>query len=178
MLVWFNHPSILPLAKSLPPQPLEIGCNFFYKVRPTHHITVYDPRTILSILQDTKNTNLPETTFWTRNGARHDNFNQCCVPLRINPQDSGTLAIAVGIFYLEQKHITIVGCGWSSNETSSLFDQYYTHNKKLDKVSNSKLQLVRRYQSEYNVKIRFVSDTIIDPAFEHESVADLQRRLA
>jgi len=178
MLIWFNHPSIANLISVIPQQPQEIGCNFFYKKRFTHHIAVYDPRTILSINKDTKNTKNTKTTFWTRNGARFDSYNQVCVPLRLNPQCSGTLAIALAIFFLKAKHITIVGCGWHKKDTTSLFDDYYTHNKSLDKGSNTKLALLRTYQKEFNIKLRFVSDTTLDPAFEHETVEGLLKRLA
>jgi hypothetical protein len=173
MLIWFNHPSVASIATTLPLQPNEIGCNYFYQIRPTAHIVVYDPQTRDLITKDTKNTKMFNTTFWAKNGFKTAFFKEVITPTRLRPQDSGTLAIALALWHLSAKDITIIGCGWHKNDTSSLFDQYYTHKKGASKVSNPKLKLLRNYQSEFNIKIRFLSDTIIDPAFNHLTIEDL-----
>ena len=173
MIIWFNHPDVKPLAKQLPRQPVEIGCNFFYWIRPVHHICAYDHVMRDRITEDTKDTKNFFFTFWTRNGHRTKQFDEVVTPLRLAPQDSGTLAVYLAIRYLKAKQVTIVGCGWHKPDTSSLFDAHYTHRKDASKVSNPKIKLLRTYQDEFKTPIRFVADEAIAPCFEILSVEDL-----
>jgi len=166
MLVWFNSP-IVSEHLHIPKQPVEIGCNHLYQKRNLTYCCAYDPRTRDQITKDlnTKNTEITKNTkpiFYTRNGAKSELFNEVNTPNRLQPEDSGTLAIALAIFYLKAKTINIIGCGWHLDETDSLFDNQYTHKKIYNKGSNRKLQLLRTYQKEFNVAINFISNKPVD----------------
>lgn len=182
MLVWFNSPLIKDLVSLVPKQPNEIGCNHLYTLRSVDNCVAYDPRTRDQIDQDIKSPKSPKTPnlpkFWTRNGCKTDLFDEVVTPNRLQPQDSGTLAIALAIFYLKAKDITVLGCGWHTKDTKSLFDHRYTHKKWFEKGNNSKLQLLRTYQKEFGVRIRFVSEHIVDPALGHARVEDLLHELS
>lgn len=174
MLIWFNSPSITALVDKVPRQSLEIGCNHFYTLRSVDHCCAYDPRTRDQIIQDLQkhqNGHLPQ--FYGRNGSGKDFFKEVITPNRLAPEDSGTLAIALAIFYLKQKDIGIVGCDWNKQETGSLFDSRYTHKKIYPKGSNSKLQLLRTYQREFDVRFCFYGDRPISKEFAHAGVEDL-----
>ena len=173
MIIWFNHPDVKTLADKLPRQPVEIGCNFFYRVRPVHHICAYDYVTRDKITQDTKDTKNFFFSFWTRNGHKTKQFEEVVAPLRLSPQDSGTLAVYLAIRYLKAKKITIIGCGWNKQDTRSLFDSEYTHRKDASKVSNPKLKLLRSYQDELQTPIQFVGSEPIAPFFGLVSDEDL-----
>lgn len=182
MLIWFNSPAIKDLVRKVPKQPNEIGCNFIFTERSVDHCCVFDARTRDQIDQEFKAPNPPKTPkapnckFWTRNGLRNERFTEVITPNRLAPQDSGTLAVALAIFYLKAKSIEIIGCGWHKNDTASLFDGHYTHNKRFEKGSNTKIQLLRTYQQEFGVPISFVSDAVVDTKFGLVSVEDVLSR--
>jgi hypothetical protein len=174
MLIWFNSPSIQKILDSTPAHTLEIGCNHLYRLRRLSHCVAYDPRTrdqIIQDLQEHQNGHLPQ--FFCRNGSGKDFFKDVITPNRLAPEDSGTLAIALAIFYLKQKDIGIVGCDWHTDETRSLFDARYTHKKIYPKVTNSKLQLLRTYQRELGVRFCFYGERPISKEFAHAKVEDL-----
>jgi hypothetical protein len=173
MIIWFNHPDVKSLAKTLPKQGIEIGCNFFYRVRSVDHICAFDWRTRDKITADTKDTKNFFFTFWTRNGFKTTQFDEVVTPLRLQPVDSGTMAIYLAIKYLKAKQVTVLGCGWHRPETTSLFDDCYSHRKDASKVSNPKLKLLRTYQDEFKTPIRFVADAPISPYFDLVRVEDL-----
>ena len=182
MLIWFNSPAIKDLVRKVPKQPNEIGCNFIFTERSVDHCCVFDARTRDQIDQEFKAPNppnqpkTPNCRFWTRNGLRNERFTEVITPNRLAPQDSGTLAVALAIFYLKAKSIEIIGCGWHKNDTASLFDGHYTHNKRFEKGSNTKIQLLRTYQQEFGVPISFVSDAVVDTKFGLVSVEDVLSR--
>ena len=166
MKIWFNHPDVKNLAITLPKTGVELGCNWFYTIRPQiDHVVSYDPNTRDQITADTKDTKNTFYTFWTKNGHRTDQFQEVCYPARVRPEDSGTLAVYLAIKYLKAKEILILGCGWGKASTESLFDHRYTHRKTASKVSNPKLKLLRLYQDEFKVPITFAATEIFDRNF-------------
>ena len=174
MRIWFNHPDVKQLAITLPKQGVELGCNWFYTIRPQiDHVVSYDPNTRDQITADTKNTKHTKHTYWTKNGFRTDQFGEVCSPLRLAAQDSGTLAVLLAIKYLGAKEILILGCGWGKSSTESLFDHRYTHRKTASKVSNPKIKLLRSYQDEFKVPITFAATEVFDSNFCFVDPADL-----
>jgi len=179
MLIWFNSQNIEDIAHTLPKQPCEVGCNYFYKIRPVEHIVSFDPYTRDLISQDIANTKIsyvPKNTFWTKIKKKKEMWREVSYPLRLQPQDSGTLAVIMAIRYLSAKEIKIVGCDWHRHATSSLFDHLYTHNKRFEKGSNAKLSLLREYQRTFNVKITFVGTEPVDKSFCFEHLEDLKQQ--
>lgn len=166
MKIWFNHPDVKNLAITLPKTGVELGCNWFYTIRPQiDHVVSYDPNTRDQITADTKDTKNTFYTFWTKNGHRTEQFQEVCYPARVRPEDSGTLAVYLAIKYFKAKEILILGCGWGKASTESLFDHRYTHRKTASKVSNPKLKLLRLYQDEFKVPITFAATEIFDRNF-------------
>ena len=173
MIIWFNHPNVKSLAETLPRFKVEIGCNYFYRLRGVDHICAFDWRTRDLITEDTEDSKNTFSTYWTNNGFKNDQFREVVTPLRMAPMDSGTMAVYLAIRYLKAKQVTIIGCGWHLEDTSSLFDDFYTHRNDASKVSNPKLKLLRTYQSEFGVPIRFL-DTVVDKNFCCVGLEDLQ----
>ena len=149
-IVFFNNPAVIDQAQSLPKKHTEIGCNYFTNIRKVDHICSYDPHTANQIHQ------IPQVQYWTRNGHRNKLWNEVCCPIVYNPQDSGTLAIMLAI-QLGHKDIYILGCGWGKTN-QSIFDQYYTHNKDVQKMNNAKTKLLQRYQKDFKINLCFVCE--------------------
>ena len=147
-LIFFNSPSLLPKLPKIPKSPIEIGCNYFAELRSVHHICAYDPQTARRIPIQ------PGITYWTRNGHRKDDWREVCSTAVHSPQDSGTMAIMLAI-NLGIQEMYILGCGWAG-ETVSLFDTHYGLSNGARKGTNHRIQLIRRYQNDFKVKINFV----------------------
>ena len=175
MIIWFNHPDVKPLADTLPRFDVEIGCNYFYRLRQVDHICAYDWRTRDAITKDTKDTKNTFSTYWTLNGFKNNQFGEVVTPLRLSPMDSGTMAVYLAIRYLKAKEVIVIGCGWHLNDTRSAFDELYSHRKDAAKVSNPKIKLLRTYQQEFGVPIRFL-DANFDRSFDCVSLEDLLQR--
>ena len=60
-IVWFNGPSVKQFY-NIPPQPLEIGCNFILDHRKVHHVCCYD-QPAMQILAETP---IEGVKYWTR----------------------------------------------------------------------------------------------------------------
>ena len=114
-IVWFNGPS----AKSLhgiPPQALEIGCNFIERHRPVDHVCAYD-RQVLEAIRPKQ-----QIQYWTRRAMSHANFRQ--VEYRHEIFCSGTLALSLAR-QLELDHTYVIGCDWQ-HTNASVYDDLYT----------------------------------------------------
>ena len=150
-IVFFNNPEVKEQSRLLPKKHTEIGCNYFNQIRTMDHICAYDPHTAGLIPQ-----NSPQTQYWTRNGNRSTSWNELCCPIVYNPQDSGTMAILLAI-KLGAKDIYILGCGWGKTN-QSIFDHLYNNPKNVQKVSNLKIKLLKRYQTDFKVNLYFVCE--------------------
>ena len=123
--VFWNGPSVKQFYH-IPPQPLEIGCNFILDHRLVHHVCAYDMPTINSLGDRTH----VDVKYWTRrmyasgvwqifkstvNHERHRNINGYC---------SGTMALVLAL-QLGATAIDLLGCDWTITN-NSIYDEKYT----------------------------------------------------
>lgn len=131
VIVWFNGPSARD-HYGIPPQSLEIGCNFILAHRKVHHVCAFDPQVINQIPQFD-----PAVQYWTRKPYHTDRWQ--LVDTAHRSLDSGQLAICLAMA-LGHSDIYVIGCDWG-HTNESVFDQHYRFRKKTpEKRSNEHLR--------------------------------------
>ena len=131
-VVWFNGPSACDFY-SIPPQSLEIGCNFIERRRPVDHVCAYDGELIRRLVPQS------DRGYWTRGAMLSPGWLQ--VPSDLEPSCSGTLALALAV-HLSDQPIYVVGCDWQATDRS-VFDAEYTWRPGTPrKVSNPRIKFV------------------------------------
>lgn len=115
-IVWFNGPSSDELLVTLPPQDLEIGCNYIQHVRPVHMVTAYDLLVVDRIKQD------PTIEYYTRPDAAKHKWNVLKDPV-LNSTNSGIMAVYVAM-QKSMNPIFIVGCDWGLTDKSTQDPMY------------------------------------------------------
>lgn len=154
VIVWFNGPSAREFY-SIPPQTVEIGCNYILEHRPVHHVCAFDSQCINSIQIE------PGIQYWTR--GRFTNSTWQRPDLDREYFCSGTLALAVAES-LGHQEIYLVGCDWYLTN-SSCFDQRYHWRRYLpNKVSRHKQKYLDALSQRISVTI------VRDPA-DHQHFA-------
>ena len=140
--VFFNGPSVKQFY-NIPPQPLEIGCNFILDHRKVHHVCCYD-QPAMQILAKTP---VEGVKYWTRRifgGPFWNHFKSEIHHKRyrnISGYCSGTLALVLAI-HLGAKQIYLLGCDWSLTN-DSVYDKKYKWRKfKPNKTSKDKFALL------------------------------------
>lgn len=145
-IVWFNGPSATDLHH-IPPQQLEIGCNFIQQHRPVHHVCAYDQDVITRVKTQ------PQVCYWTRRQMVRE-------PFRLTPSDveyscSGTMALRLAV-HLALKEIYVIGCDWE-HTNHSLYDSVYTWRRHLPR----KFTIARRKTLEataQTIRVNIVSE--------------------
>ena len=66
-IVWWNGPSFRH-TMHIPPQEMEIGCNFIQNHRPVRHVCAFDRQCVERIK------NKPDVKFWTRASVVNDRY--------------------------------------------------------------------------------------------------------
>lgn len=124
--VWFNGPSSEKLINILPPQDVEIGCNYIQTRRPVHYVCAYDKPIVDSIQRD------PSIGYYTRREYAHLPYWKPVTDPLVSGINSGLLAVIVAT-HMNMKPIYIIGCDWGLNEQSV----FIYERQSLRKYSNS-----------------------------------------
>ena len=147
-IIWFNGPSQLDLVDRLPPQDQEIGCNMISGRRSVDHVCVYDWQMLDKIAAGPR--------LWCRNGIKHPRFTEVPYPLRLQPHNSGVLALHLAR-HLKWDHAYIIGCDWGvSNQ--SVYD--YGDRNSVLKYTNSQKHIVEEISA--TLKLCVVNDKPVD----------------
>tara|TARA_Y100001938_G_scaffold24034_1_gene31480 strand:- start:938 stop:1486 length:549 start_codon:yes stop_codon:yes gene_type:complete len=158
--VWFNGPSVRQFL-DMPPQPVEIGCNFIEQHRRVDHVCAYD-RPVIEKL--TKAGLREHVQYWTRRHFKTERFRE--VPIdqfgfkHGAGFDSGTLALSVA-FVLGCEKITLLGFDWHITN-DSLYDQDYTwrNGKRPIKFTLAKKNFIEELGEKMHIEI--VHDDVRD----------------
>lgn len=156
-IIWFNGPSQLDLVDRLPPQDQEIGCNHIYRNRSVDHVCVYDWQMLDKIA-------LGPHQVWCRSGIKHPKFTEVPYPLRLQPHNSGVLALHLAR-HLKWDHAYIIGCDWGVSNHSAY--DYGDRNSVL-KYTNSQKQIVEEISA--TLKLYVVNDNEVDLRVDRISV--------
>lgn len=143
-IVWFNGPSAGFFIHTLQKQHCEIGCNHIYRDRNVDHVVVFDQQMFQHIRRGSH-------TLWTKSGNKHPDFKEIGYPLRLQPHNSGVLALRLAI-NLKLEHVFVVGCDWGVSNVSRY--DYGARNSEL-KYTNGQKRIVREMNRE--IDITFVS---------------------
>ena len=155
-IIWFNGPSQLDLVDRVPPQDQEIGCNMIRERRSVDHVCVYDWQMLDKITAG--------PGLWCRNGITHPRFTQVPYPLRLQPHNSGVLALHLAR-HLKWDHAHIIGCDWGI-DNSSVFD--YGDRNSVLKYTNSQKHIVEEISA--TLKLYVVNDNEVDLRVDRISV--------
>ena len=109
-IIWFNGPSADELLVTLPPQNLEIGCNYIQFARPIHMVCAFDVDIVNSIKRD------PSIEYYTRPDAQHPGWN-ILNDLQLNGTNSGLMAVYLAM-QKSMEPIYILGCDWGLTDRS------------------------------------------------------------
>jgi len=148
-IVWWNGPSFRH-TMHIPPQEMEIGCNFIQNHRPVRHVCAFDRQCVERIK------NKPDVKFWTRASVVNDRYPHFKhLQSETNYYDSGTLALAVAM-----KHcvgpVYLVGCDWGETN-SSIYDKLYTWRaQRPGKQTTAKCKLIEHMSKQ--IELIFVHD--------------------
>jgi len=124
-IVWFNGPSQDLLVNSLPPQELEIGCNYIQYKRPVHYVCAYDKHVIDRVKID------PSIEYFTRaEFAFLPTWKPVVDPLLTNT-NSGIMALLLAT-HSSPEPIFLIGCDWGLTDKSvfkynNIGDRKYTN---------------------------------------------------
>jgi len=147
--VWWNGPSVKQFY-NIPPQPLEIGCNFISNNRTVHHVCAYDQPTIRAIGKN----HSKDVEYWTRRMYTQGPWKTFTSTVsyekqrNINGYCSGTMALILAV-QLGATEIDLLGCDWTITN-NSMYDKQYTwrkfpptkHNREKFKLFDTLAQLV------------------------------------
>ena len=109
-IVWFNGPSADELLVTLPPQNLEIGCNYIQFTRPIHMVCAFDIDIVKNIKRD------PSIEYYTRPDAQHMGWN-ILNDTQLNSTNSGLMAVYLAM-QKSTEPIYILGCDWGLTDRS------------------------------------------------------------
>ena len=163
-IVWFNGPSSEALHW-IPPQELEIGCNFIQKDRSVHHVCAYD-RPVMERISPK-----PSTQCWTRPAMRSPGW--CVLHSAKEYFCSGTMAVGLAR-ELALRDVYVIGCDWDRNNIS-IYDHLYGRTRQPKKKSIPR----RRYieQVHRDIGLVFVSDHRIDMQVDQISHKEFLRKI-
>lgn len=130
------------MIHTLPQQQREIGCNRIYERRAVDHVCVFDPQMFPVV--DTGPFQL-----WCRNGQSHPHYRQVPYALRLQPHNSGVMAIHLAI-HLKWDHAYILGCDWGVSNVST-FD--YGRRNSVLKYTNSQKAIVRELKRSISLTV-------------------------
>lgn len=122
MIIWFNGPSRDKLIKTLPRQPIEIGCNYIQEVRDVDHVCAFDIKVVGDIKMK------PNTQYHTRHEGQFPGW-QIVDNHLTSGGNSGLLACCVASTIAKDK-IYIIGCDWGLTDNSSDDHIYQTGPKR------------------------------------------------
>ena len=123
-VVWFNGPSADHLLVTLPPQDLEIGCNYIQFARPIHMVCAFDVAVVKRIKRD------PSIEYYTRPDAQHTGWN-ILNDMQLNGTNSGLMAVYLAM-QKSMEPIYILGCDWGLTDRSvqdPMYGKSYTTRK-------------------------------------------------
>lgn len=101
---------------------------------------------------------------WCRSGIKHPDFTEVPYPLRLQPHNSGVLAIHLAI-WLKWDHAYILGCDWGVSN-SSVFD--YGDRASVLKYTNSQKWIVSELASLIDLVV--VNDSDVDLKLDRVSI--------
>jgi len=156
--VWFNGPSAKALH-GIPPQPLEIGCNFISTNRKVHHVCAYD----IPVMKEIEKAPMADVKYWTRRKMATPVFKTFKSEIsfkhyrNISGFCSGTLALIVALHH-GAKQIDLLGCDWLITNKSMYDDAYIWRDHYPNKTSKDKLRLLENISRM--VPLRIIHDNV------------------
>jgi hypothetical protein len=157
-VVWFNGPSQKKLIYTLPPQTLEVGCNFIERYRPVHHVCAYDIPIVQKISMTTG------VQYHTRPDATRAGWN-IIRDHTLASTNSGCLAVYVALQNTKGP-VYIIGCDWGTTDTSTQ-DELYGKGYTTRKYTNSMRRKLKE-MSQGNLLL-IVNDQQVDVDLPHIS---------
>lgn len=158
-IVWFNGPSRQLLIDRLPPQALEIGCNYISRDRPVHYVCVFDRAVkanlhIVPAVQYRTNLRLAHYPYWVP------------VPNSDKATNSGMLAVLLAT-QLSKDPVYIIGCDWGLTQ-DTVYDYGTKNQRKYNNQCRKHLEVLAKHHC-----ITVVNDQMPDVTIPVIKVSDL-----